>query len=403
MNPETKAPFAGHFIDSYQYQRSGDGYALIAVYSNSNSSDGNSEYIETPLNGSMRAGKTYYIEFYISPDVTPISFWGFTDAIGLVFSDTFYYKNLGPKEALPLKPVIENRGTTVKDTAGWTRISGCYTAKGGEKFAIIGNFRRTQETLVEFVYPTYPFVSFFYIDDVLIQEFDPLPDTVLLCDGLPKTLNASFMDAAYHWNTGKTDSTIIVQSPGIYTVEAIMEKCILRDTVMVIDTRKMGNLQEDTIICREEPITLTSPIIGDYLWSDGTTNKTNIIQATGDYAVTVTNECGQFIFSTEVVAKECECNLYIPNAISPNGDGINDELQVFVGCDFQYYIKRLSVFDRWGSNIYTTTEGIKIRWDGKYKGNPVPDGVYVWFLEYEVVRNGKVQKFIKSGDISVLK
>ncbi len=398
-----KVPYAGRWLDSYQLSRSGMGYAALELYTNVNVAAGNSEYMETPLKKPMKKGISYYLEFYVSPDITPISFWGYTDAVGMALSDTFYFKELNAKEVLPLKPVIENKGAVITDTASWTRISGCYTAKGGEKFAIIGNFRSTQETIVEFVNPTYPFNSFFYIEDVFVQEFDPLPDTLMLCDGLPKTLNASFLDAAYLWNTGETDSTIVVHSPGLYTVEAVMEKCILRDTVMVLDMRDMGNFPMDTVICQEEPLTLTSPIIGEYLWSDGTTNKTNIVQTAGNYSVTVTNECGQVIFSTDIEAKHCDCTIYVPNAILPNGDGINDELQVFVDCDFQYQIKRLSVFDRWGSNIYTATEGMEIKWNGKHKGKPVPNGVYVWFLEYEVVRNGVVQKLTKSGDVSVLK
>lgn len=256
---------------------------------------------------------------------------------------------------------------------------------------------------MEFVNPTYPFNSYFYIEDVLIQAFDPLPDTLLLCDGASKTLNAGFLDAAYRWNTGSTDSTITIQSPGTYTIEASMDKCALRDTVIVLDLREEGGFPKDTAICREEPLTLTAPITGQYLWSDGSTNRTNIIRTTGSYELTVTNECGQFVFSTEVEAKDCGCHIYIPNAISPNGDGVNDELQVFIGCDFQYQIKRLSVFDRWGSNIYTTTENTEIKWDGKYKGKAVPNGVYAWFLEYEVVRNGTVQKLTESGDVNVLK
>jgi len=396
-------PKAGRYTDSYQAPKSGKGYSYIVTYSNSNSNPGNSEYMETPLTAPLQKGKIYYLEFYVSPDVTPISYWGFTDAVGLALSDTFYYKNLGPTEALPLEPVIENRGTVISDTSGWTRISGCYTAKGGEKFAIIGNFRSTQETLVEFVNPTYPFNSYFYIEDVLIQAFDPLPDTLLLCDGASKTLNAGFLDADYRWNTGSTDSTINIQSPGIYIIEAIMDKCVLRDTVTVLDLRAAGGLPKDTVICREEPLVLTAPLIGQYLWSDGTLNKTNSIQTTGNDTVTVTNECGEFSFSTEVEAKDCGCNIYVPNAISPNGDGVNDELQVFIGCDFPYQIKRLSVFDRWGSNIYTTTGSTEIKWDGRHKGKPVPNGVYTWFLEYEIVRNGAVQRLTKSGDVSVLK
>ncbi len=400
---QIKVPNAGRWLDSYQLQRSRSGYAGLYVYANANGTPGNSEYMETPLIASLIQGTQYYAEFYVSPDYTQIYNFGFTDAVGLALSDTFYYKELNAMEALPLNPVIENKGTTIKDTSGWTRISGCHTAKGGEKFAIIGNFRNTQETLVEFVNPTYPFISYIYIEDVLIQAFDPLPDTLLLCDGQLKILNAGFLDAAYRWSTGSTDSTITVQSPGIYSVEAMMDQCILRDTVTVLDLSETKTFPKDTIICSGEPLVLTAPLIGDYSWSDGTKNKTNIVQASGNFEVTVTNECGQFVFSTDVDVKECACNIYVPNAISPNNDGLNDDLQVFIGCDYPYRIKRFSIFDRWGGNMYSATEGMDIRWNGKYKGNDLPNGVYAWLLEYEFIRNGAVQRFTKSGNVSILK
>jgi gliding motility-associated-like protein len=396
-------PFAGRYIDSYQLPRSGAGFAGIGIYTNVNFTNGNSEYIETPLISPLQKGKTYYLEFYVSPDVTPISYWGFTDAVGLALSDTFYYKDLGPTEALPLNPVIENRGTVISDTAGWTRVSGCHTARGGERYAIIGNFRSTQETLVEFVNPTYPFNSYFYVEDVLIQVFDPLPDTLLLCAGDSKALNAAFLDAAYRWNTGSTDSTITVQQPGLYAVEAIMDKCVLRDTVRVIGIEETGAFPTDTAICRGEPLLLTAPVIGSYQWSDGSASKEIKVTTSGNYALTVTNECGQFNYAAGVNIKDCGCNIYVPNVFSPDGDGRNDELEMFVGCDYPFQMLRFAVFDRWGNNLYLATEGTNIRWNGTYKGKRVPHGVYAWLMEYEIIRNGTAERFVKSGDISILK
>ncbi len=397
------APNAGRFIDSYQLPKSGTGYAGIFAYSNVNSANGNSEYMETHLSEPLKKGKTYYLEFYVSPDVTPISYWGFTDAVGLALSDTFYYKDLGPTEALPLKPVIENRGTVISDTAGWTRISGCHTARGGERYAIIGNFRSTQETLVELVNPTYPFNSYFYVEDVLIQAFDPLPDTLLLCAGESKTLNAAFLDATYRWNTGSTDSTITVQQPGLYTAEAIMEKCVLRDTVRILGIEETSAFPIDTAICQGEPLLLTAPVIGEYKWSDGRASKEIEAIVSGNYTLTVTNECGQFTYAIDVDIKDCGCNIYVPNVFSPNGDGWNDELEVFSGCDYPLRVLRFSVYDRWGNNIYSAEEGTSVRWDGTYRGQIVPNGVYVWLMEYEFVRNGTAERFVKGGDISILR
>ncbi len=398
-----QVPYAGRFIDSYQIQRSGMGYAYIVVYSNANSFLGNSEYLEAPLKESMQKGISYYLEFYVSPDFTPINNDGFTDAIGMALSDTFYYKELNPMEALPLNPIIENRGMVIKDTIGWTRVSGYYKAKGGEKYVIVGNFRNANETLVEFVNPSWPFANYFYIEDVLIMPFDPLPDTLLLCDGIPEELNAGFLDATYMWNTGETDSIITISQSGQYIVEAFMENCTLRDTIVVLDTRETENFPSDTVICRDEPLRLSPPLPGEYQWSDGSPGSETTISSSGNYSVSVTNDCGEFIFSTEVVAEDCACNIYVPNAFSPNEDGINDFLEVYIGCDFDYQMRRFGVFNQWGGQVYSTTEGEEVKWNGTSRGKPLPAGVYVWFLEYDVIRNGISERKIEKGDVTILR
>lgn len=332
-----------------------------------------------------------------------MNYYGFTDAVGLALSDTFFYKEINTDIPLLLNPVIENRGMVITDTLGWTRVSGCYTAKGGEAFAIIGNLRGKNETIVELVNPTFPFLNYFFIEDVLIQPFDPLPDTLLLCDGQPETLNAACLDATYLWNTGATDSTLLIQNPGIYTVEAFMENCTLRDTIVVLDTRELEGFQSDTTICADEPITLAAPLPGSYVWSDGSTGRELQVSATGSYAVTVTNDCGQFTFSTQVEAMDCGCRVYVPTAISPNGDGVNDELTAYFDCDYDYRILRFAVFDRWGGQVYTSGEGAAPVWDGSARGKPSVSGGYVWFLEYEILRNDKTERHLEKGEVNLIR
>ena len=69
-----------------------------------------------------------------------------------------------------------------------------------------------------------------------------------------------------------------------------------------------------------------------------------------------------------------ESKLEMPNAFSPNGDGINDIYKAKDGyqslIEFHAYI-----FNRWGQKLYEWTDPAG-GWDGKYKGNDVKDGVY---------------------------
>ena len=73
-------------------------------------------------------------------------------------------------------------------------------------------------------------------------------------------------------------------------------------------------------------------------------------------------------------------NIYIPNAFSPDGDGLNDEFKVIGNSDnistFHMYI-----YDRWGTLVFESSD-ISAGWDGKYKGNPSPTGAYVYKVEY---------------------
>ena len=91
--------------------------------------------------------------------------------------------------------------------------------------------------------------------------------------------------------------------------------------------------------------------------------------------------------------------VYIPNAFSPNGDGVNDYFTVFAHPSVKT-LKSVQIYDRWGGMIYEQTEippGIEsYGWDGKIIGSAAPVGVYVCrvVLEYfdgrEEVKTGEV-------------
>ena len=83
--------------------------------------------------------------------------------------------------------------------------------------------------------------------------------------------------------------------------------------------------------------------------------------------------------------------LYIPNAFTPNNDGLNEIFEIF-GTG----IERIEViiFNRWGELIW---QGVNKFWDGTSRGVPVPEGAYVYVVKArfkdksEVVRTGTVQ------------
>ena len=387
----------------YQPQRSGEGYAGIVVYADF-TNENILEYIETPLLTAMKGGTPYYIEFYVAPDINPQKSWTYTDAIGLAFTENEYHEEVKPHEAMSLTPAIEHTGTLIRDTMGWTRISGCFNAVGTEKYLVIGNFRNEKETLIDTQDPeTYPHVNYFFIEDVLVEAFDPLPDTMIICDGSTKQLNATFHDATYQWNTSETTPSIEVRDEGIYYVEASIGGCVLTDTVRVLHGDKPVHFPEDTVGCSNSTFILQSPLPGKCTWSDGTNSSQLAVHETGNYSVTISNECGQYEFSTNVTLEECDCKIFVPNIFSPNDDGSNDRLEVFANCDFEYQLLSFQIFDRWGNMVYSANADDAISWDGKVHGEKVQSGVYAWRATYQIIRDGKIENRNGSGDLMVVR
>jgi gliding motility-associated-like protein len=71
-------------------------------------------------------------------------------------------------------------------------------------------------------------------------------------------------------------------------------------------------------------------------------------------------------------------NIFVPNAFSPNGDGVNDIFNAFGQniCDFEMYI-----YNRWGEEAFHSTD-LNEGWNGIAKGKKAPDGVYSWIIWY---------------------
>ena len=88
--------------------------------------------------------------------------------------------------------------------------------------------------------------------------------------------------------------------------------------------------------------------------------------------------------------------VFIPNAFTPNSDGVND---VFYIPDAGLVKFEFSVFDRWGNRVFRTKKA-NFRWNGSSKGRAVPTGIYVFVLTAATANNTPVKR---SGTISVVR
>lgn len=102
------------------------------------------------------------------------------------------------------------------------------------------------------------------------------------------------------------------------------------------------------------------------------------------YTVTVTDSNGCSAQDEVQVTVIGGSSIYVPNAFSPNGDGVNDEFRLFTDNSIQS-IEYLRIFDRWGGLMYEKTgftpnsdEGV---WDGSAKGRAATTGTYVFVAQ----------------------
>ncbi|QNN40954.1 PKD domain-containing protein [Pedobacter roseus] len=155
------------------------------------------------------------------------------------------------------------------------------------------------------------------------------------------------------------------------------------------------------------PIIFTNTsLYGDfYEWNfgDGFTSTdqspTHIYQTDGIFKITLKafskNGCSNSITQGDLIIKK-NASTFVPNAFSPNGDGINDELLVGVTNLKKYSIQ---IFNRLGSRVFFT-DNIFENWNGTFKGNDLPVGVYYYIILGTNLSNNNVKY---SGSVTLLR
>jgi gliding motility-associated-like protein len=123
--------------------------------------------------------------------------------------------------------------------------------------------------------------------------------------------------------------------------------------------------------------------IGDVRWFDGNTDNPRTLPARfeTEYEVTVFSECGDstsLVFD-DFVEEFCDCRGEIPELITPNGDGVNDEFRLYTNCPPEDY--DLRIYNRWGQLVFATSNPNDI-WDGNRNGTPQEMGMYLYRMAF---------------------
>lgn len=236
--------------------------------------------------------------------------------------------------------------------------------------------------------------------------------TVLICNNQPTTLSTTSTSVLQWFKdgvvlSGQNSNTLSVNQSGNYTVQASNNiGCKSTSTVVSVANVASPNIVigSDKIVKATDSVQLTPTVSGGnlftYNWSPATyLSNSHIInpwvvkpQINMTYKLVVTNNNGCKDSST--IKVQVLKDLFIPNAFSPNGDGINETWDIS-GLNL-YPTCVVEIFNRNGQIVHRSI-GYSRPWDGTKNGKPLPIGVYYYVIDTK--QNNKIH----TGWISILR
>lgn len=245
----------------------------------------------------------------------------------------------------------------------------------------------------------------------VIYFANPEPDLgpdLELCQGESTVLSSGPEQAnwSYQWNGIQGSFETEVEDSGTYTLVVTDNEsgCSGIDVVEVIINDKPEIVAPGYIeICVDEPKVLTAESFGaDEAFWQGFDSDSIEVAESGLFIFEAINVCGSSFATTLTQVVNCDCNIFIPNAFTPNEDGLNDIFRVEIDCDyFDYYFR---IFNRWGQLLFESQDPNDV-WLGNHSSGEhyVPDGTYIWTVEYKSIIFNEIRSFDKSGTVTILR
>lgn len=210
----------------------------------------------------------------------------------------------------------------------------------------------------------------------------------LLCPGKTIPLNATRGFTSYLWQNGNTDSSITINQSGLYKVTATSYCTIASaDSVLVSFSDTSLNVPPTQTICRYDTAYISFPNnLTSLLWQplNKSIYSNNTLWLfpvqTTQYQIVAQRQINCPITKqTQVIVKNCEQVMYIPNAFTPNGDALNNTFKPLPTQRLLTY--SFKVLNRYGQLLFQTNNPAN-GWDGNFNGKKQPVGAYVYLCTY---------------------
>jgi hypothetical protein len=321
------------------------------------------EYAYVKLSKPMEAGKQYRIRFYTKFAYSRQFRNGSIDRIGAGLSvenpQTLFNSQSKPTAYIGRSPQIESPvGQALRDTAFWVPVSKIISAEQAYQYLLLGHFHDLNETSIRnFFQGTNAYNAYYLFDDVSVEEItSPLPYQTVQIEKVCRLQDTSTLVQKLG-----CDSTLITKrifSFSADTVRITGLTCAARDTGVFVQKLQKRN-GCDSIILRH----IRWQICPDFDEGEKTA-------------------------------------LYVPEAISPDGDGLNDAFQLFLKPSQTRKVLRLAIFDRWGNLVFEkkdfTLDAEEALWQPDLQAN----GLFTWLLLLQRP-NGKTE--LTRGAVQILR
>ncbi len=126
-------------------------------------------------------------------------------------------------------------------------------------------------------------------------------------------------------------------------------------------------------------------------------------KTTTRYVLRITDRHGCTVEDDVLIQVNAHPEVIVPSAFSPNGDNVNDRLEIAVGQAVRR-IHAFKIYDRWGNLVYQAKDILPgtrlLSWDGSMNGEPLNPGVFIYMIDLELI-NGV--RHHMAGDVSLLR
>jgi gliding motility-associated-like protein len=187
--------------------------------------------------------------------------------------------------------------------------------------------------------------------------------------------------------SGSYEFTLVIDNP-FCNPDSVTKSITVSDYPIVY-------LGSDTDICIDETITLNALNPGMYhLWSTGELTQSITVSEVPAVVWVLVDNNG--CVRTDTILIGSACPWFVPNAFTPNGDGLNDEFKPITDGNQEF---EFSVYNRWGQLVFQTSDPDE-GWDGSYEGKPEEMGVYVYQLR-TLFSNGRIR--VSQGNVTLIR